>query len=113
MIEESCSVNGQNLSSWSVDRDNNGRIIQKTETFDGVSSIYAYTYDPIGRLLTVTKDGSLVEEYRYGLNGARIYEMNSLRAISVGTFDYSNENHLLTAGNTTYQYDLDGFLSRD
>jgi hypothetical protein len=32
----------------------------------------------------VTKDGSLVEEYQYGPNGTRPYEMNTLRDIVVG-----------------------------
>ena len=37
--------------------------------------------------------------------------MNSLRGISGRTMAYSDEDHLLTAGDTSYQYDLDGFLS--
>jgi RHS repeat-associated protein len=37
--------------------------------------------------------------------------MNSLWGISGRDFTYSEEDHLLTAGGTTYQYDLDGFLT--
>jgi RHS repeat-associated protein len=37
--------------------------------------------------------------------------MNSLRGIAGRTFDYSDEDHLLTAGTTTYQYNVDGFLT--
>jgi len=58
----------------------------------------------------VTKDGALVEEYQYGANGARVSEMNALRGISSRTMIYSDEDHLLTAGATTYQYDADGYL---
>ena len=65
----------------------------------------------MGRLLTVNKDGILVEEYQYGLNGNRTYEMNTLRGIS-RSFAYSDEDHLITAGAVTYQYDYDGFLAR-
>ncbi|MBW1790295.1 MAG: hypothetical protein JRK53_27425 [Deltaproteobacteria bacterium] len=38
--------------------------------------------------------------------------MNSLRGIVGRSFDYSDEEHLLSAGDTLYQcqYDLDGFL---
>ena len=61
----------------------------------------------MGRLITVTKDGSLVEEYDYDINGTRIYEMNTLRSIAGRNFTYSDEDHLLTAGSTSYQYDLD------
>ena len=73
---------------------------------------YAHTYDPVGRLLTVTKDATLVEEYRYEpLTGIRSYEMNALRGISGRSYTYSAEDHLLTAGATTYQYSPDGFLT--
>ena len=64
----------------------------------------------MGRLITVTKDSSLVEEYDYDINGTRIYEMNTLRGIASRNFTYSDEDHLLTAGTTSYQYDVDGFL---
>jgi RHS repeat-associated protein len=66
----------------------------------------------MGRLLTVTKDGALVEEYRYDPNGTRNYELNALRGISGRNFTYSEEDHLLTAAGTTYQYNLDGFLTQ-
>ena len=72
---------------------------------------YAYTYDPVGRLLTATKDGTLVEEYRYNAVGTRTYEMNALRGITGRTMSYSAEDHLLSAGDTTYQYDVDGYLT--
>ncbi len=105
------TVGGSGLTSWNLTRDDNGRIMAKTETVDGTTSAYAYTYDPMGRLLAVTKDGVLVEEYQYGTNGSRTYEMNALRGIAARTLTYSDEDHLLTAGGTTYQYDVDGFLT--
>ena len=104
------TIGGSSLTSWTLTRDDAGRITQKQETVAGTTSNYAYTYDPMGRLLTVTKDGALVEEYHYGPNGARISEMNALRGISSRNMTYSDEDHLLTAGSTTYQYDADGFL---
>jgi len=105
------AVSGSSLTSWSLTRDDNGRITDKAETIDGATSNYVYTYDPMGRLLTVTKDSTLVEEYQYGINGTRTYEINALRGISGRTFDYSYEDHLLTAGDATYQYNVDGFLT--
>ena len=104
-------ISGQNITLWNLTRDNNGRITQKTEKVDGVTSNYDYTYDPMGRLLTVTKDSTLIEEYQYDANGTRSYEMNTLRDISGRSFTYSGEDHLLTAGTDIYQYDLDGFLT--
>ncbi len=108
---QATTVSSQNVAAWSLVRDNNGRITNKTETVDSATSVYVYTYDTMGRLLTVTKDSALVEEYQYDLNGTRTYEMNSLRGISGRNFTYSDEDHLLSAGTVIYSYDLDGFLT--
>ena len=107
---EAFAVSSQNVTSWSLTRDNAGRIIEKTEAVGGVTSHYVYTYDPMGRLLSVVKDGVLVEQYQYNQNGTRIAEVNALRGIAGRSFTYSDEDHLLQAGSTTYQYDADGFL---
>jgi RHS repeat-associated protein len=108
--EEDFVVSGQGLTSYTVGRDDTGRIIEKAETIEGVTSNFSYTYDPVGRLLTVTWDNTLVEAYAYGPNGTRIQETNVLRGISDRTLAYSDEDHLLSAGDTTYQYDADGHL---
>ncbi len=108
---ENVTVGGNYLASWNLTRDNNGRITSRTETNGGITSDYAYTYDSMGRLLTVTKDSVPIEEYRYDLNGTRIYETNSLRGIADRSFTYSDEDHLLTAGTASYQYTDDGFLT--
>ena len=62
MDSHAAMIGGQSQANWSLDRDNNGRITQKTETVDGVTANYVYTYDSMGRLLTVAKDSVLVEE---------------------------------------------------
>jgi len=111
VVAESSTVNRIAVNSWNLARDNNGRVVQKTETVAGVTSDYIYTYDTLGRLLTVTKDNQMVETYQYNANGNRIYEMNTLKGIPGRNFSYSDEDHLLSAGNTSYQYDLDGFLT--
>jgi len=104
------TVNGMNLIKWGLTRDKNGRINAETETVEGGTYNYVYTYDSMGRLQTVTLDGTLVEEYQYDSVGRRSYEMNVLKGIFGRTFTYSDEDHLLTAGDVTYQYDVDGFL---
>ena len=108
---EECVIAGHYLSEWDAIRNSNGRIMGKSETIGSISSSCSYTYDALGRLLTVSQDGTLVEEYRYAPNGTRTYEMNALRGIGGRTFGYSDEDHLLTAGDTTYEYNLDGFLT--
>jgi RHS repeat-associated protein len=65
----------------------------------------------MGRLLTVAKDGIFIEGYQYDSVGRRTYEMNSLRGISGRAYTYSDEDHLLTAGDVTYEFSLDGFLT--
>jgi YD repeat-containing protein len=105
------AINGLNLTSWGLSRDKTGRITSKIETIEGATSNYVYTYDSMGRLLRVTKDGTLVVEYQYDSVGRRAYEMNVLKGISGRTYTYSDEDHLLTVGDVTYQYDLDGFLT--
>ena len=109
---QAVTVGGQPAASWNLTRDNAGRITTKTETVGGASSTYASAYDPVGWLLTVTKDRTLVEEYRYDpVTGIRSYDINALRGISGRSMSYSVEDHLLSAGDTTYQYDVDGFLT--
>jgi RHS repeat-associated protein len=105
------SVNALSLTSWGLTRDKTGRITAKSETVEGATSNYVYTYDSMGRLLTVNKDGTLVEEYQYDSVGRRTYEINAPKGISGRTFTYSDEDHLLTTGDVTYQYDVDGFLT--
>jgi RHS repeat-associated protein/uncharacterized repeat protein (TIGR01451 family) len=99
------------LGSWTVTRDNAGRITSKTESAGDQTFTYAYTYDDAGRLLSTTRDGALLEEYAYSSNGSRIYERNMLRGIAGRFLSYSDEDHLLAAGEIAYGYDLDGFLT--
>jgi RHS repeat-associated protein len=105
------TINSQNSTSWNLIRDNNGSITNKSETVGSTSSDYIYTYDAMGRLRTVTKNSTLIEEYQYDANGTRIYEMNTLRGVAGKSFSYDDEDHLLTAGSVIYSYNLDGFLA--
>jgi len=93
-----------------LERDIRGRIVQKTETVEGVTSVYEYEYDTMGRLLTVTENNVLVESYEYDVAGSRSFDMNILRGIESRNFTYSAEDHLLVAGETTFEYDQDGYL---
>jgi RHS repeat-associated protein len=108
---ETTAIGGIDRFAYSLNRSPAGRIVDKTENVAGAASNYAYAYDERGQLLTVKKNGALVEEYRYNVNGARKYEMNSQRGIAGRTFTYSDEDHLLSAGDNSYQYNLDGFLT--
>jgi RHS repeat-associated protein len=109
-------VAGKTALSWNLSRNDSAEIERKSEVVDNVPSVEQYTYDSMGRLRTVVKDGALVEEYQYGANGARVYEMNTRRGISSRSFSYSVEDHLLSVelggSRTIYEYDVDGFLTK-
>lgn len=108
---QTTAVGSRDLLSWSLVRDDLGRISEKTETVDGETITYVYAYDSLNRLTSVTRNGDLVESYTYAAAGTRATETNTLRGITNRTFDYSDEEHLLTADGVSYTYDLDGFLS--
>ena len=61
----------------------------------------------------MTKDGVLVEEYGYDTipHGTCTYQTNTLRGITSRILGYDDEDKLFSADGTTYQYDLDGFLT--
>jgi hypothetical protein len=65
------------------------------------------------KLLTVTKDANLAEDYSYDICGTRISETTTFMGLAERTFSYSDEDHLLSAGLATYPYDLDGFLTTE
>lgn len=113
---QSSEVNSLAAGSWSLTYDLNGQIATKSETFGGITANYTYTYDAQGRLLTVQKDGTLVEEYQYNSSsnpGLRTYEMNTLRGIVPGrSLTYNTEDHLQSVGGTTYTHNSDGYLSQ-
>ena len=108
---QTVNVSGNTIVQWNLTRDDAGRIIQKAEAVDGITATYDYSYDSMGRLVAVSKDGALVERYGYDLDGARTSETNLLRGINDRSLSYSDEDHLLSAGSANYQYDPEGFLT--
>ena len=105
------NMSGMEVFGYDLSRDNSGRITAKTDTVNNVSANMVYTYDDMGRLLTVTRDSTLTEEYRYDNNGNRIYEMNSQLGITGRNLTYSVEDHIITSGYITYSFDYDDMLS--
>ncbi len=85
----------------------NGRITEKKETLgDSTAAAYAYDYDGVGRLLTVTKAGEGVAEscqYKTLPYGISTYDERN----SVGrSLSCNDEDNLLTAeaGDTLLNY---------
>ena len=105
------NFDGTNRYSYTLTRDTTGRITRKIEVFEGVPDIFDYTYDSVGRLSEVRKNNSALEAYSYDANGNRLLETNQYRSIYQRAYSHSIEDHLISAGLDTYQFDADGFLT--
>ena len=82
-----------------------GRITEKTETVQGVTSTAVYTYDAAGRLDTVTVDALLTEDYDYDANGNR----TSATVDGVGVAGtYDDQDRMLSYGGQSYTYGARG-----
>lgn len=67
----SLSVSGVpevDLYSFSLTRDLLHRIVTKIETIQGVVTTFEYSYDNVGRLSSVTKNGIIDSSFNYDLN---------------------------------------------
>jgi len=101
------TVGGSDIFMTEWERDDLGRITQKTDTIDGQTSTLTYGYDLAGRLSEVTQDGTTVATYTYDANG------NRLSASGPGgmvTDSYDAQDRLLQYGATTYTYTANGEL---
>ena len=89
-------------------RDKLGRIVVKRETIGGVTDEYSYTYDPAGRLESVTKNGSPFASYTYDANGNRLTYDGTFGTVT--STEYDDQDRLLTYGATTFTYTPGGEL---
>ena len=92
-----------------TNRDNAGAITQKSETLNGTTTTYNYTYDDMGRLVEVKKDGSITETYTYDNNGNRL---STTVNGETTTASYTLDDQLEVYGDNSYRYDDDGYLSK-
>lgn len=101
------SVNGAAVYSVNYTRDSDGRVSAKTETINGASNSYSYTYDLAGRLTGVTKNGA-ADTYTYDSNSNRL-SATTASGTSTGTYDA--QDRLLTYGNAVFSYTPNGELA--
>jgi YD repeat-containing protein len=100
---------GSLLYEVSYTRDSLSRISSLTETIQGETKTMSYTYDPVGRLSTVTRNDTLVSHYYYDANGNRDSAWTIAGGMVRGTYDV--QDRLLTYGNASYFYTKNGELS--
>lgn len=96
---------GSPLWDTSIIRDKLGRVTDFQETVAGITDRYEYEYDLQGRLERVRKNGGLVEEYSYDLNGNRLTGSNHVGSL-IGTYD--GLDRLAQYGTNVYGYSPDG-----
>ena len=102
------SAGGTALLSEHYTRDSLGRISQKVETIDGVTTTYGYIYDTAGRLTQVTQNGSTTATYTYDANSNRLSK-TSPTGTQTGTHD--DQDRLLSYNGATYSYTANGELN--
>jgi RHS repeat-associated protein len=95
------------LYTLALVRDSLGRIEQRTETIQGTTSVWNYSYDSAGRLWQVLQNGALTATYLYDANGNRI---SVTTPSGTQTATYDAQDRLLTYGNWTYTYTPNGSL---
>lgn len=85
-----------------------GRIVQKTDTIDGIARTFEYEYDAAGRLVRVQQDGAAVETYTYDGNGNRLTGPNAAL-----TYTYDDQDRLVSksAGPATFTYTRNGEMA--
>jgi len=92
-------------------RDLRGRITGTTETIEGSTATWSYSYDVTGRIETAELDaGGTLHSYSYGYdaNGNRV-NVTTPAGTEAGFFDA--QDRLLSLGGTTLTWSLSGQLS--
>jgi len=90
-------------------RDKLGRIRQKTETVNAITTTFDYGYDPAGRLETVRENKVLVATYGFDGNSNRT-SRTAVSGTSAGTYDA--QDRMTSYGGCTYLYTANGEMAR-
>jgi RHS repeat-associated protein len=91
-------------------RDAVARIKNKTETIQGTSHSWVYTYDATGRLTDVSEDGQAVHHYGYDSDDNRTTDQTfGTSGMTIHPL-YDNQDRLTAYGNNSYAYGANGEL---
>ncbi len=96
---EITSYDSPGLFSDQFIRDQAGRITQKTESIQGQVNVYDYTYDAVGRLTDVVRNGTGSAHYDFDANSNRL------------PGNYDDQDRLLQYGNLSFTYTANGDLA--
>ena len=101
---ELASQSAASLYSVNYTRDDLGRITAKSETVNGVTTLYAYDYDTAGRLITLQENGVTIATYQYDSNGNRTHVNGMLVA------SYDGQDRMTSYNTASYTYTANGEL---
>lgn len=129
MISYSGKYSGSDIYKIDLIRDDLGRVIQKTEVIDGITKVFEYTFDSVGRLTQVKKNGVIDSTYSYDSNSNRnggaisgattaaVYDdQDRVTSYNLNNYTYTANGDLLTKTNTltsqttSFSYDARGAL---
>jgi RHS repeat-associated protein len=107
------SITYDDFSSTNIrPRDALGRVVRKSESFAGstLSSTFDYSYDPAGRLVSVYRGSSLIEQFTYDLNGNRKSHVpgNSMQTDFVDAQDRWDQARVANYGNVFFGFSPNG-----
>lgn len=91
-----------------LSRDAGGRTVRKIETISGSTSTFDYTYDAVGRLTDVAKDGASLSHYGYDVNSNRV---STSEGSTTTTATYDAQDRLIQWGDTAYTFSANGDLA--
>ncbi|MDP2816220.1 MAG: RHS repeat-associated core domain-containing protein, partial [Rectinemataceae bacterium] len=100
-------LSGSAVYDTQFTRDMLGRITRKVETVQGVVVTYDYAYDTAGRLVGMSKNGTVVSSYVYDANSNRITATQN-GTVTQGQYDLQDK--LTAYGNNSYTYTANGEL---
>jgi RHS repeat-associated protein len=107
MIEETARYETDTLYHTEYSRDKLGRITQRVETTEGITTTIDYRYDLAGRLVEVKQNGVVTEAYSYDGNGNRLTAQTE-NSVTNGSYD--EQDRLIQYSNNTYNYTTNGEL---
>ncbi|MBP7291233.1 MAG: RHS repeat-associated core domain-containing protein [Nannocystaceae bacterium] len=99
---------GNGLYEIAFTRDALGRLLSKTETVGGVTTVESYTYDGAGRLDTVERDGLPAFDADYDDNGNRIALTTSN---GTRTSYHDDQDRLIEDGDLDFVFNAAGELA--
>lgn len=106
-LSYTAAYNGGQILREQTTRDDLGRILERTETLNGIATTFVYGYDKSGHLETVTRDNLLVARYGYDPNGNRVAKTTPAAAEAA---TYDDEDRLVTYAGATFTHTAAGEL---